>query len=313
MYSLHWNTAGNNNTANGGFALQGNVIGNLNTAIGYASLYINLTGEQNTAVGASALYSNTAGNYNTSTGTNSMFDNTTGYYNTAVGETALSHNSTGNYNTAIGYGSGPLSSALTNTSALGNNAFVTASNCINIGGSAASWIGGQVGWSAISDERFKRNIQENVHGLDFILKLKPVTYQWDIGKLDSYRGIPDSLVNNQIMQEARTKQETIVYTGFLAQQVEKAANEAGYNFSGVNKPANDKTPYSLTYESFTVPIVKSIQEQQQIIEEQKLTIEELKEQSEEFKLKNEEQKITNEELKAQNAELLKRIEKLENK
>ena len=259
------NTTGSNNAAVGENALSANTSGSENAVFGVWALDHNTTGNDNVAIGKKALSSSVSGHYNSAVGMEALFSNNSGSYNTAVGIQALYNNTEGNYNTAVGYNSGPASGGLTNTSALGSNAFVTASNCINIGGSAVSWIGGQVGWSAISDERFKRNIQENVHGLDFILKLKPVTYQWDIGKLDSYRGIPDSLVNNQTMQEARVKQEAIVYTGFLAQQVEKAAADAGYDFSGVNKPANDKTPYSLTYESFTVPIVKSIQEQQALL------------------------------------------------
>ena len=39
----------------------------------------------------------------------------------------------------------------------------------------------------------------------------------------------------------------------------------GYDFSGVDKPKNDKDFYGLRYAEFTVPLVKAVQEQQQII------------------------------------------------
>ena len=39
--------------------------------------------------------------------------------------------------------------------------------------------------------------------------------------------------------------EKIKMTGFIAQDVEKAAKEAGYDFSGVQKPANPDELYSL--------------------------------------------------------------------
>lgn len=52
--------------------------------------------------------------------------------------------------------------------------------------------------------------------------------------------------------------------------MEKAADEAGYNFSGIIIPKNDKEHYSLSYESFVVPMVKAIQEQQLMINAQKL-------------------------------------------
>ena len=48
------------------------------------------------------------------------------------------------------------------------------------GNAATSTIGGSVNWTATSDGRFKSNVEENVVGLDFINKLRPVTYQMDI-------------------------------------------------------------------------------------------------------------------------------------
>ena len=65
-------------------------------------------------------------------------------------------------------------------------------------------------------------------------------------------------------------------TGFLAQDVATAADRIGYDFSGVTKPKNNTDLYSLRYSDFVVPIVKSIQEQQQMIEQQAKEIEELK-------------------------------------
>jgi hypothetical protein len=266
MGSLYLNTTGYNNVANGSSALKNNTTGNYNTATGFESLLSNISGSFNTAVGVTSLKSNSTGTGNAAFGQDALFSNTTGSHNTALGVSALNVITTGNNNTAIGYNAGTSVNGLSNTSALGYGATVTSSNSINIGNSSVTWIGGQVGWSTISDQRFKRNIQDNVPGLEFIMRLKPVTYQWDTRKLDTYRGIPDTVNNDEIMQKARADQEKIVYTGFLAQQVEEAAAETGYNFSGVNKPVNDKTPYSLTYESFTVPLVKAVQEQQKIIE-----------------------------------------------
>ena len=55
---------------------------------------------------------------------------------------------------------------------------------------------------------------------------------------------------------------------FLAQEVLTAAKESGYDFSGVQLPKNTSQLYSLSYETFVVPLVKAVQEQQTIIEEQ---------------------------------------------
>ena len=65
-------------------------------------------------------------------------------------------------------------------------------------------------------------------------------------------------------------------TGFIAQEVEKAANELGYDFSGVDKPKNKNDYYGLRYAEFVVPLVKAMQEQQNMIEEMKAEIELLK-------------------------------------
>jgi uncharacterized small protein (DUF1192 family) len=55
------------------------------------------------------------------------------------------------------------------------------------------------------------------------------------------------------------------FSGFRAQEVEKAAREIGYSFSGVDKPEDPNGLYGLCYAEFTVPLVKAVQEQQQQI------------------------------------------------
>ena len=45
--------------------------------------------------------------------------------------------------------------------------------------------------------------------------------------------------------------------------------ESGYDFSGVDKPKNEKDSYGLRYAEFVTPLVKAIQEQQRMILELK--------------------------------------------
>jgi hypothetical protein len=52
----------------------------------------------------------------------------------------------------------------------------------------------------------------------------------------------------------------IQYTGFIAQEVERAAAELGFDFSGVDKPKNERDLYGLRYAEFVVPLVKAVQE-----------------------------------------------------
>ena len=82
--------------------------------------------------------------------------------------------------------------------------------------------------------------------------------------------------NNEHMKTAIAEKEKVVYSGFIAQEVEQAAKELGYDFSGVDKPKNQNDLYGLRYAEFVVPIVKAMQEQQKIIEDLKKEIEELK-------------------------------------
>jgi hypothetical protein len=130
-------------------------------------------------------------------------------------------------------------------------------------------------FNTISDGRYKYNIKEDVKGLDFVLKLRPVTYQFDTKLLNAEMN-PSGFININYKEDIYKKGSPVRRTGFIAQEVEKAADAAGYNFSGIYKPKTEKDHYSLSYESFVVPLVKAIQEQQQQIESLKKENEELR-------------------------------------
>ena len=113
----------------------------------------------------------------------------------------------------------------------------------------------------------KRNIKQNVPGLAFINKLQPITYNLDLDAIDQItqpQPAKDKAGNaikpNQQELDARTAKEQIVYTGFAAQDVEKAAKSLNYDFSGVDAAKNDKSLYGLRYAEFVVPLVKAVQE-----------------------------------------------------
>ena len=321
--ALRFNTTGNNNTAIGSLSMFNNTTGTDNTAVGVQSLNLNTTGNSNTAFGRQTLFNNSTGLGNTATGTATLFSNTTGGVNTADGNIALFNNTTGNNNTAVGVqalflnttgnsntavGGNALSATLTGTKntalgfnaaftvalgddntiigaeadafpgakncvAIGKGAKCTADNQIRFGNAATTSIGGFAGYTDLSDGRYKKNVQENVGGIDFILKLRPVTYQLDIAGINKRLDV-DSKIEN-----------TATRSGFIAQEVEKAAKEAGYDFGGVDKPKNEDGFYGLRYSELVVPLVKAIQEQQQMINE----------------------------LKKQNADLLKRVVEFEKK
>jgi hypothetical protein len=268
--AMRSNTTGGGNTAVGNSAMYTNSVGWGNAALGENALYSNTDGSQNTAVGAWTLRSNTTGIRNTGSGVGALEANTTGGHNTADGYYALYHLTTGssntavgaeafrnitsgNNNTAVGMGAAmvPAAGGLTNTTALGYQATVTASNQVRIGNPGVTSIGGQVGWTTLSDARYKVEVDDAVSGLAFIQLLKPHTYRYDLQGLRRHHGTPDD--SGEPVLSMR-------YTGFLAQEVEAAARQVGFAFSGVDAPRNEHDLYGLRYAEFVVPLVKAVQE-----------------------------------------------------
>lgn len=235
--------------------------------------YLGCIEEYNTADGVFALRFNTTGDHNTATGNSALISNTTGYQNIATGAFALMSNTLGNYNTVLGCAAFLTGDVYSNSTALGYSANITASNQIRLGNSSITSIGGQVGWTTISDGRFKKDIKESVPGLAFLLELCPVTYHLDIDAIAKFHHTPDSLR----LKKSEVIKSEILQTGFIAQEVEKAANRIGYNFSGIDKPKSENDHYGLRYDEFVVPLVKGMQEQQKMILEQKKIILKLEE------------------------------------
>ncbi|MEM9888664.1 MAG: tail fiber domain-containing protein, partial [Bacteroidota bacterium] len=142
-----------------------------------------------------------------------------------------------------------------NSTAIGYQSSVAANNEIFLGNSSITSISGVVNWTATSDGRFKKDIQENVIGLDFINRLRPVTYNYDAKKLHTQKGY-----DTESLAAALSEKEQVRYSGFIAQEVEAAAKQLGYDFSGVDAPQNEEDVYGLRYAEFVVPLVKAVQE-----------------------------------------------------
>ena len=175
------------NTAVGAFALSSNLGGFFNSAVGSNALSSNDFGLANTSFGYASMASTLDGRLNTAAGFISMVSNTTGDANTAYGSYSLRTVTTGSFNTAIGDSADISTATLSNTTAIGYKATATASNTVRIGNTAVTSIGGQVNWSVLSDGRYKKNVNENIKGLDFILQLRPVSYQYDFEKIRGER------------------------------------------------------------------------------------------------------------------------------
>jgi hypothetical protein len=233
------------------------------TAIGNNALSVS-TGQNNVAVGQNALRnSNTTAQWNTAVGNNALMgiSDPAAQHNTAIGFNALS-NGVGNFsncvaigsnallntreinNTGIGYQAGSTITTGYNNIAIGHNAQVpngSNHNQVRIGDGFITYAGIQVAWTITSDERWKSNIKDSELGLNFIQKLRPVSY----------------IRNND--EKAKTEY------GFIAQEIEKAFINAGDSNNGVISK-DDAGMYGVRYNDFISITVKAIQEQQSMIE-----------------------------------------------
>jgi hypothetical protein len=266
-------TTGSSNVAMGTRALRANTSGGNNVAIGHKAMEPNTTSPDNVAVGKSALFSITTGNgSNTAIGSQALRNNTTGFRNTAIGYLAGSITTnpdvvgvgitSGDNNTFIGSVAGPLTTAtIINSSAIGANAKVTNSNtmvfgstgvkgwgfgtdpltccdAIRVGTDATNGNGATLSltgtWNSTSDSTKKYNVNSIQYGLEEIMKLRPVNYQW------KGTGIKDF--------------------GFLAQQVKTVLPEVVHGEEG---------HMTLSYGNITAVLTKAMQEQQLEIEELK--------------------------------------------
>src|SRR5215831_5566380 len=278
--SLLLNTQGSANTAVGTSSLFYNSTAGSNTAVGWGALYAQsydngntVWDSFNTAIGLQALTLNSptstsTGIQNTSVGANSLASNSTGFQNTAVGDEAGNRagsgiasygggtvtyvaNVTGSYNTFIGRGTGTTASNLFNCTAVGIDAYCDGNNQVRLGNPYVTSIGGEVGWSALSDARTKKDTREISLGLDFVLRLRPVEYELKRGN-------------------GRTDM------GFVAQDIEALLGES-YNVLTVGDDS-DRT-LSLRYTDLIAPLVKAVQEQNHIIQELRARVEELEKQA----------------------------------
>ena len=252
LYALKYNYFGDNNVGIGQYSLFENKNGDSNVAIGSSALIDNKIGDENTAIGGSAMGLNTKGSNNVGVGFSSLYENTLGNYNTAIGTQALHIIKTGSYNTAVGYFATTTDDDFENAMTLGYLAIVDASNKVLIGNSSVSSIGGEVDWTVYSDARIKEQVEENVPGLDFINQLRPVTYHYNITTQNQLMGRMDTA-----MWTGKFDIEEQAFSGFIAQEVAAAAEDLGYEFSGVDASGR---LLGLRYATFVVPLVKAVQE-----------------------------------------------------
>jgi trimeric autotransporter adhesin len=170
-----------------------------------------------------------------------------------------SNNTVGKQSILIGYTAGCSIGGATNNILVGYNA--TQQNGYGVGdqtvlGNANNNVYNCVytEWTDVSDCRDKTNFQPiNNLGLNFLRKLNPVKYKWDLrqkyeNKCGYEYGIKDGTL----------KQDNTNY-GFLAQEIEFAAKSLGENFDAVTHDTFIDQ-YSLNYLNLIATLTKALQE-----------------------------------------------------
>ena len=210
-----------------------------NIAIGHVALGGSVAGaEYNVAIGSYTLDGLTSGDSNTAVGYNSGSSMNSGGANNCFGESAGANITSGNNNTAVGQNAGNAGTVLTtgsNNVLLGGETKVSAADGgyqfvigrnVTSNGNSTTTIGydtteiatnhGSASWAAVSDERYKKDIETSTAGLSFINDLRPVTfkfkqkneldtdlYGYDANSTDT-DGYTDEVAHGFIAQEIKT-------------------------------------------------------------------------------------------------------------
>ncbi len=268
-------------------------MGHYNESLGTGALEHN-NNERNSAFGAYCMYNNFNGKSNCAFGTDAMKESGDSSFNVAVGMGAL-WNVKGDYNTAIGYlasseeagkernyttSIGANTQAyFNNSTAIGANAVAMGENQLQLGDTEAK-VYTRNGYYWTSDVRDKADIRDTQLGLDFIMQLRPVDFRWDM-RADYKEAIPDSegsgrRTYKQLPKDG-SKKRSRFHHGFIAQEVGALEAEfGGYQDFMVKGTAEMQT---LNYLELIAPMVKAIQEQQQMIEAMQAQVRELQDDS----------------------------------
>lgn len=145
---------------------------------------------------------------------------------------------------------------ITNSVAIGLNALINRSNQIVLGdGNSDTFVKGGV-VQTISDARDKVDIRDTQLGLNFISKLRPVEYRYDLRENYYDRDTKTFLPKDGSLAGKRYHQ------GLVAQEVKQAADELSIDFDGFQdmKVNGGADVLSLGYSSFIAPLIKAVQE-----------------------------------------------------
>ncbi len=209
----------NHNLAIGYEAMTGSVAGGeYNVAVGNYTLDALTSGDNNVAVGYAALSAVGSGYDNIAIGQGAALNHTDGQGMTVVGHQAGQTNTTGGSNICIGKATDVSNSNASYQFVIGVNVTGDGNSKTTIGYDTTeiSTSHGSASWAAVSDQRYKKDIEDSTAGLSFINDLRPVTfkfkqkneldtdlYGYDANSTDT-DGYTDEVAHGFIAQEIKT-------------------------------------------------------------------------------------------------------------
>jgi len=237
-------------------AADGTNTGTANVAIGYASLYSLVSGTGNTGIGQNAGGSVTDGSRNTCVGDSANVSAGNAVNQTGIGYQAAAH---GDHRVTIGNANVVNIEPHSDESCdLGHASY--AFNDVHA-----------VALAEASDERLKEQIEDTSLGLDFISRLRPVSYKFrdteaEFETRTDVLGVSEEVLVQPALSHSRKHQ------GLVAQEVKQvlddigmdAADFGGYVDANISGGA-DKL--ALRYRQFIAPLIKAVQELTARIEE----------------------------------------------
>lgn len=181
-----------------------------------------------------------------------------GSFNTIIGSQAGT-GFDGNYNTFLGYGAGNQATNYENSTCVGRASNVTGSNQVQLGDNQTTvYVYGTV--QNRSDKRDKADIRDTILGLDFIMKLRPVDYRWDMR--DFYRDVNLEAGETIEVKKDGSRKRKRFHHGLIAQEVKETMDSLGLDFGGLQDHSirGGDDILSIGYDEFIAPLIKAVQE-----------------------------------------------------
>jgi len=226
--ALAASTTADDNTAVGSDAAVAVTTATRIVAVGRLALAADQTGDNCTAVGHAALTACT-GASNTAVGRAAGTAITSGTGNTYVGHQAGATETAGINNTAVGNLADSGTSGFSNSGAFGNGAASTGSNQITLGNASIGTLRCAVTViTAISDERYKKQIRPLELPDEFIEEVQIVMFEWNMAAFAA-RAKPDAIVDEM-------PGGTIV--GVMAQQLDRLQKKHDVEWLGLVDKSN---------------------------------------------------------------------------